>query len=186
MLRGDTSRALPGDPVQPPPGSSLRDRDLGILPLRLEKALLGEPPEGLVQRPVRRECSRPLTVGQSLRELEPVERLAAARGYIEDGQLERDERSGLPAHAHSLAPQGEYDYIFLFMDVRVIRIALFALVGALFFAHWVITDPGYGESTTQSQWRYVLFFSVALLTLGVAWPVFGRMVGGHWVWRRGL
>lgn len=62
----------------------------------------------------------------------------------------------------------------------------FAFVGAVFLAHWVITDPGYGESATQSEWRYVLFFSAALLTLGVAWPLFGRMVGGRWVWRLSL
>ncbi|MEP6892793.1 MAG: hypothetical protein ABI927_03340 [Gaiellaceae bacterium] len=67
------------------------------------------------------------------------------------------------------------------MDVRVIRTALFALVGSPFFALWLVTDPGNDASQTQSEWTYVLWFSTALLALALAVPMFGRLVGGRWV-----
>ncbi len=72
------------------------------------------------------------------------------------------------------------------MDVRVIRTALFALVGSLFFALWLVTDPGNDASQTQSEWKYVLWFSTALLALALAVPMFGRLVGGRWVLRLSL
>ena len=65
----------------------------------------------------------------------------------------------------------------------MLRAAVFASVGVAFFAHWLITDPSFEGSTSQSEWRYVLGFSATLLTLALALPLFGRMVGGDWVFR---
>ena len=68
-------------------------------------------------------------------------------------------------------------------SARVARAVLFALAGVIFFAHWLITDPGFDESGAQDEWGQVLAFSAVLLSLGVALPVFGLMVGGRWVIR---
>ena len=35
------------------------------------------------------------------------------------------------------------------------RAALFILVGLLFFAHWLVTDPTYEGSDSQDEWNYV-------------------------------
>ena len=64
--------------------------------------------------------------------------------------------------------------------------AFFAFVGVVFLAHWVVTDPGYEVSATQDKWSEVLFFSAILLLLGIAWPIFGRLVGGRSVRRLSL
>ncbi len=65
------------------------------------------------------------------------------------------------------------------------RAALFALTGVLFFAYWVVADPSY-EGPISSHRSDVLRFSAVLLILAVALPVFGRMVGGRWVFRLSL
>lgn len=62
---------------------------------------------------------------------------------------------------------------------RLMRALLFALPGAAFLAYWVIADPGYGASASQTTWPYVLGFSGALATLAVALPVFGGQVTGR-------
>jgi hypothetical protein len=59
----------------------------------------------------------------------------------------------------------------------VLNAALFACVGVAFLLHWVLADPGFEASDTQDDWRYVLGFSAALLSLAVALPVFARLVG---------
>ena len=56
------------------------------------------------------------------------------------------------------------------------RVALFILVAVLFIAHWVIADPGFEESATQTQWPFVIFFSAALLALALALPVYSKVV----------
>ena len=42
------------------------------------------------------------------------------------------------------------------------------------------------ESETQAEWKYVLGFSAALFALALALPVYGRLVGGRWVFRLSL
>jgi hypothetical protein len=66
------------------------------------------------------------------------------------------------------------------------RAALFAMTGVAFFVYWYVADPSFVVSARQSEWSFVLFFSGVLLTLGVALPVFGRMIGGRWVTRLSL
>ena len=68
---------------------------------------------------------------------------------------------------------------------RMLRAALFALVGAAFFTHWVVTDPSF-DGPINTAWPHVLAFSGLLLTFAVALPVYGRMVGGRWVLRLSL
>lgn len=70
------------------------------------------------------------------------------------------------------------------MDVRVTQAALFALAGVSSFAYWILADPG--PDTISTEWRYVLLFSLSLLALGVALPVFGSMVGGRFATRVSL
>ena len=67
----------------------------------------------------------------------------------------------------------------------MLRAALFALVGVGFFTHWVVTDPS-RDGPIVTAWPHVLAFSALLLTLAVALPVYGRMVGGRWVLRLSL
>ena len=62
---------------------------------------------------------------------------------------------------------------------RLLRALLFTLPGVAFLAYWVIADPGYEASAAQTKWPYVLGFSGALATLGVALPVFGGQVTGR-------
>lgn len=63
------------------------------------------------------------------------------------------------------------------------RVSLFALVGVAFLAHWIIADPGYEASASQTEWPYVLGFSAALISLGFALPIFGQMIGGKHIVR---
>ena len=66
------------------------------------------------------------------------------------------------------------------------RAALFALTGVAFFVFWVVAHPSFEATASQSEWPNVLWFSATLLSLAVALPVFGRMVGGRWVFRLAL
>jgi hypothetical protein len=59
------------------------------------------------------------------------------------------------------------------------RTGLFAAVGVAFFTHWTVSDPGYEETASQSEWPNVLGFSGVILGLALALAVFGRMVGGR-------
>jgi len=59
----------------------------------------------------------------------------------------------------------------------VLNAALFAFVGVAFLLHWILADPGFGESDAQDEWSHVLGFSAALLALAVALPLFARLVG---------
>src|SRR5882724_10669124 len=68
----------------------------------------------------------------------------------------------------------------------MLRPALFAFVGVAFFAHWVVTDPSFGETATQSEWRYVLAFSGVILLLGLVIPLLAEVVGGRLVFRVSL
>lgn len=45
----------------------------------------------------------------------------------------------------------------------MLRAALFTVVGGGSFVYWLVADPGYEESVTQSEWTYVFAFSVAIL-----------------------
>ena len=63
------------------------------------------------------------------------------------------------------------------------RALLFALTGVALFVFWAVTHPSFEMSASMTEWPNVLWFSATLLTLAVALPVFGRMVGGRWVVR---
>lgn len=66
------------------------------------------------------------------------------------------------------------------------RAGVFALTGIVNFAYWVIADPGYEESGTQTEWPYVIGFSGAILCLAVACPAYAQLVGGRGVFRVSL
>jgi hypothetical protein len=59
----------------------------------------------------------------------------------------------------------------------VSRPLLFALTGILWLASWVV-GPSFEMTASTAKWLDVLLFSATLLSLAVALPVFGRMVGG--------
>lgn len=63
------------------------------------------------------------------------------------------------------------------------RAALFALTGVALFVLWVVERPSREMTASMTEWPHVLWFSATLLTLAVALPVFGRMVGGRSVIR---
>ena len=63
------------------------------------------------------------------------------------------------------------------------RSSLFALTGVLLFSYWVVARPSFEMTASMTEWPHVLWFSATLLSLAVALPVFGRMVGGRWVVR---
>jgi hypothetical protein len=63
------------------------------------------------------------------------------------------------------------------------RSLLFALTGVVFFVFWVVARPSFEMTASMTEWPHVLWFSATLLSLAVALPVFGRMVGGRWVVR---
>lgn len=72
------------------------------------------------------------------------------------------------------------------LPARVMRAALFALVGVVFFVHWIVTDPTYEGSKSMNDWNFVLGFSAALLLLAFALPLFAQLVGGRSVFRVSL
>jgi hypothetical protein len=59
------------------------------------------------------------------------------------------------------------------------RSLLFALTGVAFFVFWAIARPSFEMTASMTEWPQVLWFSATLLSLAVALPVFGRMVGGR-------
>ena len=63
------------------------------------------------------------------------------------------------------------------------RSVLFAGTGTLFFVFWVVARPSFEATASMQEWPNVLWFSATLLSLAVALPVFGRMVGGQSVVR---
>jgi hypothetical protein len=63
------------------------------------------------------------------------------------------------------------------------RSLLFVLTGVLFFVYWVVARPSFEMTASMTEWPHVLWFSATLLSLAVALPVFGRMVGGRSVVR---
>lgn len=63
------------------------------------------------------------------------------------------------------------------------RSLLFALTGILLFVFWVVARPSFEMTASMTEWPRVLWFSGTLLSLAVALPVFGRMVGGQRVVR---
>lgn len=63
------------------------------------------------------------------------------------------------------------------------RALLFAGTGIALFLFWAIAKPTFDATASMTEWPNVLWFSATLLTLAVALPVFGRMVGGRWVVR---
>jgi hypothetical protein len=66
---------------------------------------------------------------------------------------------------------------------RGVRATFLALAGIALFAYWVIFDPTNDAKSSQSEWRFVIGFSAALLILAVAILLYGDMVGGRWVRR---
>lgn len=58
------------------------------------------------------------------------------------------------------------------------RSLLFALTGVAFFVYWAVARPSFEMTASMTEWPSVLWFSATLLSLAVALPVFGRMVGG--------
>jgi hypothetical protein len=69
------------------------------------------------------------------------------------------------------------------VNSRTIRAVAFSLTGIAFFMYWIVVRPTTSASATQSQWPYVLWFSATILTLTLAIPMYGRMIGGRWVTR---
>jgi len=63
------------------------------------------------------------------------------------------------------------------------RSLLFALAGILLFVFWAVARPSSEMTASMTEWPNVLWFSATLLSLAVALPVFGRMVGGPQVVR---
>jgi hypothetical protein len=63
------------------------------------------------------------------------------------------------------------------------RSLLFALTGIAFFVFWFVARPSNEMTASMQEWPHVLWFSATLMTLAVALPVFGRMVGGPTVAR---
>ena len=59
------------------------------------------------------------------------------------------------------------------------RSLLFAFTGILLFLFWVIARPSSEMTASMTEWPNVLWFSATLLSLAIALPVFGRMVGGR-------
>lgn len=68
----------------------------------------------------------------------------------------------------------------------MIRAAYFALVGVVFFAHWIVTDPTYEGAKHMQDWPYMLWFSAALLLLAFAVPLYALLIGGLTVFRVSL
>jgi hypothetical protein len=68
----------------------------------------------------------------------------------------------------------------------VIRAALFALMGVVFFVNWTVCDPTYEGSKCTDDWNVVLGFSAMFLLLAIAVPLFARLVGGRSVFRVSL
>ena len=68
----------------------------------------------------------------------------------------------------------------------MLRAAFFAFVGVAFFTYWVIADPSYEGSATQSEWPYVLAFSGVILLLAVAVPALAWLVEGRFAHRIAL
>jgi len=65
------------------------------------------------------------------------------------------------------------------------RSLLFALTGILWLVSWV-TGPSFEMTASMARWLVVLAFSAALLSLAVALPVVGRLVGGPSVVRSAI
>lgn len=63
------------------------------------------------------------------------------------------------------------------------RPLLFALTGVALAVFWVVTRPSFEMTASMTEWPNVLWFSATLLSLAVALPMFGRMVGGRQVVR---
>ena len=63
------------------------------------------------------------------------------------------------------------------------RALLFAGTSIALFLFWAVAKPTFAATVSMTEWPNVLWFSATLLTLAVALPVFGRMVGGRWVVR---
>jgi len=61
----------------------------------------------------------------------------------------------------------------------MVRVALFALVGALFPLYWALADPSHNGTESLTEWRYVLLFSAALISLALALPALARLAGGR-------
>lgn len=64
------------------------------------------------------------------------------------------------------------------LDSRTVRTVVFSVTGVAFFVYWVAVGPTNSASATQTQWPYILWFSATLLTLTLAVPLSGRMIGG--------
>ena len=68
----------------------------------------------------------------------------------------------------------------------MMRAAFFTLVGVAFFVFWVLADPSYEETASQSERKWVLAFSGVLLLLAFALPMLAQLVGERVVFRVSL
>jgi hypothetical protein len=64
-----------------------------------------------------------------------------------------------------------------------LRPLIFASCGVLFLVYWIVAPPSADASAWRSEWPNVLLFSATLLSLAVAMPAFGLMVGDRRVVR---
>jgi len=69
---------------------------------------------------------------------------------------------------------------------RVAAAVYFACVGVTFCAWWIVTPPSHEGSASMQEWPNVLVFSGVLLLLGVAVPLWARVVGDVRVVRAAL
>jgi len=47
-----------------------------------------------------------------------------------------------------------------------------------FFVCWVVADPSFEETASQSEWSYVPAFSGLILLLAIAVPTLAQLAGG--------
>jgi hypothetical protein len=66
----------------------------------------------------------------------------------------------------------------IFDLATVTRAAVFVLTGTALSAFWIVARPSREMTDAMREWPQVIWFSATLLTLAVALPIFGRMVGG--------
>ena len=151
----DPAHARAGDLVQPPPRPSLTQGDFRVLPPRGEQPVIGEPAERLVQRAVRGQTVRAGRAGEELRKREPVQRVVAVRGDLENRELDRDQAVLAAAHIDRIAGHREFEYIFPLMatppadhsgDLRLLGWQLLVAVGPA-------APPALWSEASAAAWR---------------------------------
>ena len=66
------------------------------------------------------------------------------------------------------------------------RVGLFAFVGLMFLLLWLERDANFQDPESAADWFVVLGFSVTLIALAFALPMFAQLVSGRFVFRVSL